>query len=143
VIERCFCCERKGPVELDHPTGTTDGRHLHPDFTVPLCLSCHRLRSYVDRQLGIDGGSLEGRPWLISRRLGAWFGVLVIPKRAILFDSDLLSWLARVLAEWGKPFVMRCLGIWFCTVAMTRKPVLFGPEVLACLAQALSEWAEL
>lgn len=95
----CQRCGWVGLVERDHPTGTVDGCHLHPGFTVSLCRSCHRLRSTIDQATGVEGGSSEDRPWLVARRLSAWFGCLASAGRVVPFGPDLLSWLARVLEE--------------------------------------------
>lgn len=87
----CFRCHSVGVVvEDDHPCGTVGGVHLYPSFTVPLCLGCHRLRSIVDRRVGVEGGEGVGA-WLVVRRLAAWDGLLATAHRPIVFPAQLLA----------------------------------------------------
>lgn len=94
----CFRCSREGEIELDHPFGTVDGCHLYPDFVVPLCRPCHRLRSLIDQRVGVEG-AVAASAWLIVRRLTAWFGWLAMAGRSVPFESSLLGHFARVLED--------------------------------------------
>jgi hypothetical protein len=94
----CFRCGADGQVEGDHPTGTVAGRHVHPEFWLPMCLACHQLRSRIDRRVGIEGGDVL-TPWLLIRRLAAWFGCLATAHRPIPVPPEVFRHLALVLLE--------------------------------------------
>lgn len=48
--DTCAICGRFGPVELDHPFRRVND----PDYTIPLCISCHRDVTKMDNATGID-----------------------------------------------------------------------------------------
>jgi len=96
MIGRCARCGHCGPIEQNHPTGTISGRHLHPAFTVPLCRPCHQGRSFVDKRVGIEGGSTYSSV-LVIRRLAAWSGWLATGTGPLVFDPIAFRNLAQVL----------------------------------------------
>jgi len=98
MLGTCLRCGAAGPVELDHPTGTVRGRHLHPGFVAPMCLACHRLRSLVDSRLDLEGATAASL-WLVVRRLAAWTGCLAMAGAPVTFPAEVLSALARVLED--------------------------------------------
>ncbi len=74
MTDRCLFC-RKPADERHHPTGccAPDGPHFDPDFTIPLCRSCHQAEHAAWRDGGLDDLSdpLEARvqrlSWLMVR----------------------------------------------------------------------------
>ena len=46
----CAICEQFGAIEYDHPFRRVND----PDYTIPLCISCHRIVTRMDNVTGID-----------------------------------------------------------------------------------------
>ncbi len=82
-----ICARCSAPaVEAHHPSGRIGGAYLDPDFTVDLCIDCHRgehaIRAALDldkatpaslveavevalRRLAVTLGRIGGPPWIV------------------------------------------------------------------------------
>ena len=95
----CLRCGALGPVELDHLTGRWRGVALHPTFTAPLCLRCHRLKGRRDRAAGVEGVPPTVRVAL--GRLAGWAAFLGSTDCPITLLTDVFVGMAGVLRDLG------------------------------------------
>lgn len=92
----CIRCGAIGPIERHHPTGCDAcGAYMHTNFTVRLCIPCHRGAHVVLRAIGIDGRR-AATPGLVLARLNAFVGYMGQAGNASALSGETLVELAII-----------------------------------------------
>jgi hypothetical protein len=144
----CAICEQFGPIEYDHPFRRVND----PDYTIPLCISCHRIVTRMDNATGIDATAPYAPFVFIMHRMRLAFirhgfpeiaDLLRSMEKAVLNVNDAESRKYRKnrnrrnlapLADTDSTMLVRNIASWAkraAELAQTRLPVMQEPEAIA------------
>ena len=95
----CARCGVDARIEEHHPTCRgADGFHLHPDFTVPLCIPCHRGAHCMLRSLGINKTIVDS-PGLVLHRIAAFDSYMAMSDCPVVLGSEVARRRASALED--------------------------------------------